>query len=114
MCLARLPGEKRLAKFSETVIVDHFTRKSDICHGVEDDSVRNVIADLHDLAVEAGLNSVYILSLPQSYRHEWRADVYQHRPRQAACQLLNYVGLRLANSPPQHLDVLVDLFSGDL
>ena len=92
----------------------HFSGQSDVRHGVEDDGVRDVIADPHDLAVQAGLHSVNILALPQPYGHKRSANIAQHGPRQTACKLLDDIGLRLADPPPQHLDVLVDLLSGDL
>ena len=45
-------------------IVDHLTRQPDVGHGVEDGSVRYVIADSHDLPVEARLHPVDVVSFP--------------------------------------------------
>ncbi len=95
-------------------VVDDFAGQSNVCHGVEDGHIRDVVADPHDPAVEAGLCSVHILSLPQPHRRKWSANIYQHRPCKATCQLLYHVGLRLADLPPQYLDVLVDLLPGNL
>ena len=45
-------------------VVDHLTRQPDVGHGVEDGSVRDVIADPHDLPVEARLHPVDVVSFP--------------------------------------------------
>ena len=95
-------------------VVDHLTRQPDVGHGVEDSSVGNVIADPHDLPVEARLHPVDVVTFPQSHCHEGSADVDQHRSRQTACQLLYHIRVRLPDLPPYHTDVLVDLLPGDL
>ena len=59
-------------------IVDHLTRQPDVGHGVEDGSVGNVVAYPHDLAVEARLHPVDVVTFPQSYCHEGSTDVDQH------------------------------------
>jgi len=49
-------------------VVDDFAGQSNVRHGVEDDHIRDVVADPHNPAVEAGLGPVHILSLPQPHR----------------------------------------------
>ena len=81
-------------------------------HCVEDNCAGDIIADPHDLAVEAGLYLVDVLFLPQPHRRQGSADVDQHRSREAARELLHDIRFRLADSPPHHLDILVDLLAG--
>ena len=49
-------------------VVNDFAGQSNVRHGVEDDRVRDVVADPHNPAVEAGLGPVHVLSLPQPHR----------------------------------------------
>jgi hypothetical protein len=50
-------------------IVDDFPNKSDIRHGVEDVSDRNVFAVPHGLTVQANLNFVWNFTLQKPYSH---------------------------------------------
>ena len=59
-------------------IIDHLTCQPDVSHGVEYGSVGYVIANPHDLPIEARFHSVDVVSFPQSYCHEGSTDVDQH------------------------------------
>ena len=45
-------------------VVDHLTCQPDVGHGVEYGSIKNVVANPHDLPVEARLYSVDVVSFP--------------------------------------------------
>jgi hypothetical protein len=95
-------------------VVDHFTGESNVRHSIKYDSVGDVIANTHDLPIQAGLYLIDILAFPKSDRHHGRANVNQHRPCKTACQLLDDIGVSLSYPPPHHSHVLINLFSGNL
>ena len=82
-------------------MLDRLPREVDAEHGVEDGLVGDAVADEEDLAVEARLQAVDVLSPPQPRHDHWRADVDQERPGEAAGELLHHVGLPSFQLPPQ-------------
>ena len=92
----------------------HLSCKSNVGHGIEYHGIWDVIAYPHDLAIEAGLHPIYVFPFPESHRGHRCTDIYQHRPRKAAGQLLDDVRFCLAYPPSKYLDVLVDLLPGHL
>jgi hypothetical protein len=92
-------------------VVGDLPSEADTGHGVEDDCIRYVVPDPHDPSVEAGLNPVDLLSIPQPHSHHRCTYIDEHGPSEAACQLFNDIWFSLSDLPSQHLDVLIDLFS---
>jgi hypothetical protein len=90
-------------------VLDCLPREADAEHGVEDGLVGDAVADEEDLAVEARLQAVDVLSPPQPRHDHWRADVDQERPGEAAGELLHHGGLPSFQLPPQGVEVTLDL-----
>jgi Trk-type K+ transport system membrane component len=57
-----------ILRLSRQVVRD-LSSETDTGHGVEYDSICYVIADPHNSSVEAGLDPVDLLSIPQSHSH---------------------------------------------
>ncbi len=90
-------------------MLDCFPREVDAEHGVEDGLVGDAVANEEDLAIEARLQAVNVLSPPQPRDDHRRADVDQKRPCEAAGELLHHVRLSSFQFPSQRIEVALDL-----
>jgi hypothetical protein len=94
------------------VVVDDISSQSATVHGVEDELVEDVVANTHDLAIEACLDIVDVPTSSESDRHHESYNVDQHRLGMAACKSLDDVWFGVTNPPSQYLDVLINLLMG--
>ena len=95
-------------------VIDHLTCESYAGHRVQDGLVGDHVANSQHLAVQTRLDPVYVLSFPDTCCDHGRAQVDKHGSCQTAHELLDYVRVCPAESPPHEFDILVYLFSCNL
>ena len=88
------------------------SRRPDTCHGIQDSPVGDPILEEEDLPVEAGLQGVDVLPLPEPCHHHGRPDIDQEGASEAAGKLLDDVRLAALEPPLQGIQVPVYLFLG--
>ena len=95
-------------------IIDHLTCKSYAGHRVQDGLVGYHVTDSQDFPIQTGLDPVDVLSLPDARCDHGSAKVDKHGSGQTAHELMDYIRVRPAESPPHEFDILVYLFSCNL
>ena len=72
-------------------VVDHLSSESDAGHGVQNRLVGEHRTELQHLTIQTRLNPVHLRAFPDASSNHGRADVDEHRPGEAADELLNDV-----------------------
>ncbi len=88
------------------------SRGPDTCHGIQDGLVGDPILQEEDLSVEAGLQGVDDIPLPEPCHHYGRPDIDQEGASEAAGKLLDHVRLAALEPLLQGIQVPVYLFIG--